>query len=199
MQGVADFAFREGDADWFIYYPDDVLSTPAFFDWARMWITTAPSWVGAIQLPYWNYQDLTTLPREGMFNGQYAWLDMVGFNPHWYGPCLYMNVNGATFAVRKKAYEQAGGLDLRTWCLDEYLAWAIWTRTEYGIISVPGAPLVHQGGATTVAQHALGKAHHRHSTIEGWLDAVGKPKDECGAIIRDIMNQRGKQWGVQPR
>lgn len=200
MQGVADFAFQEVEADWILYLPDDVLPTPGYFEWVARWMRTLPPEVGGLQTPYVNFCDLfPEKPNNAMYAPNRSWLREVKWNPHWYGPCMYLNMNGAGFAIRKDVYRKVGPLDLRTWCLDEWLSWKLMTETEYVVMCVPGPPTVHQGGASTIAQHALGLAHKRHSTIDGWMDAIGKPKDECAEILRGIMHERAAKYGFHVR
>jgi len=198
MQGIIQYAVEQTPCEWFIYVPDDVLPTPGALEWLVRWIEILPKSVGLIQMPYWNYEDLNLGgDRWSMFHRpDLDWLRSVPLNPHWWGPALYINVNGAGFALRRELWERIGGWDLRTWCLDEYIAYRMWTQTDYVCVSVPGPAWVHGGGLSTPAQHALGHAHLRAATLDGWIDATGKDKDICANEIRASMAKRSFEVGL---
>jgi len=199
MQGIIQYATERTSGDWFLYLPDDVMPTPQSITWALRWMQLLPEHVAAFQMPYWNYDQLRTLntweERDNLFQESPEWIAQVPLNPHWYGPALYLNVNGAGFAFRRKAWEAVGGFAQQTWCLDEDLSCKIWLRTDWTIVSVPGPPWIHQGGASTTDQHKFGHAHMRHATIEGWLDAWGESKDVLGERCRERMRLAGERTG----
>lgn len=210
MNGSAEYAFECADADWVIYYPDDVLPTPGAIDSVASWCSTFDlpehaSWrVGAFQIPYWNYEKwangLFDKPRDLCFGeSDLRWLMGVPYNPHWYGPCYYVNVNGAGFAARRRAWQDAGGFSKKTWCLDEHLSCKLWLSTEWTIVTVPGPPIVHAGGLSTNDQHREGHTHLRIATDAGWLDEWRESKDSLGEKCRMRMRVEQKRTGLVAR
>lgn len=210
MNGSAQAAFEQATADWVIYYPDDVLPTPGALDSAIRWCSVFDlpehaKWrIGAFQLPYWNYQtDDGLFPghhRDECFGGKdLRWLLGVPYNPHWYGPAYYVNVNGAGFVARRQAWKDAGGFSAKTWCLDEHLSCRLWLNTDWGIVTVPGAPIVHAGGLSTPDQHRDGHAHLRIATIAGWLDEWHESKESLGEKCRMRMRVEQKRTGLVAR
>src|SRR5262245_60130484 len=173
MNGCANFALSHCKSEWFIYLPDDVLPTPYCLTWMERWLKLVPDDVAAVQIPYWNYFELMRQDREtcrDLFEKSADWLANVPLNPNWIGPTYYLNVNGAGFAIRKWIWEKVGGFSDKTWCLDEDISCKIWLKTDYGIMTVPGPPLVHLGGASTAAQFEHGHGDFlRISSIHGWL------------------------------
>lgn len=218
MQGSAQFAAENTSSDWMIYFPDDVLPTRNSMILIENNISMMPEHVGAIQIPYWNYEQLSgvepvvtsadlskiraSIPmfsRDAMFTGSLDWLDLVPWNPHWYGPAFYLNVNGAGFCLRMETWRKTGGFPTRTWCLDEHISCKIWLETDYTIASVPGAPIVHMGGASTPAQHRFGHTQLREATLDGWMDEWGIGKDELGARGRARMAEAAARYGWEAR
>jgi hypothetical protein len=200
MQGIAQFALEQTKTEWFIYLPDDILPTPGSIEFVLQWLRIIPSWVGAVQIPYWNYESWSGRDRESMFEGGLDWLEHVPFNPHWWGPALYVNLNGSGFALRRSVWEQVGGFSPKTWCLDEDISCKIWLKTPDSVVAtLPGPPWIHQGGASTPDQFKFGHAHGRWSKIEGWLDEWGMEKDVTGGLCREVMQVRSVKYGWPAR
>lgn len=225
MQGTAQFAAEQAakdGVDWVIYFPDDVLPTPGTFAWLENWLAILPAHVGAVQIPYWNYdaligtegvpggddgalrRELDALGQHGkeraqLFADPVDWLPRVPWNPHWYGPAFYINVNGAGFAFRTDAWKAAGGFPTKTWCLDEHLGAKLWLETDYTVVTVPGPPILHMGGASTADQHAYGHAHLREATNDGWMDEWGVDKETLGRRIRERMQIAQARYGMVSR
>lgn len=196
MQGTVQFAMNELRGDWMIYLPDDVLPTPDSIANVVRWLRIVPDWIGAVQVPYWNYDELFVgKHRELMLEGSLEWLYSVPINPHWYGPCMYVNVNGAGFALRRSVWEQVGGFSQKTWCLDEDISARIWLNTNYyAIVTIPGMPWIHQCGGSTRDQHKFGHYDYRESTIDGWLDEWGIDKSTMNTRIKDVMKVRSERY-----
>lgn len=211
MQGSAQAMMEQSKSDWIIYWPDDLLPTPgcveSAMEWCRLFSTPRfeKAHVGAFNVPYWNYEDLFPGKEryEMLASDDFEWLHSVPWNPHWYGPCYYVNVNGAAFALRREAWKAAGGFPKKTWCLDEHISCKMWLETDWTIASVPGPPAIHGGGMSTPDQHNNGRAHHRHSTLDGWYDEWGPPpggsKEVLGERCREKMREAQKRGGLIAR
>jgi len=225
MQGTAQFAAEQAaidGAEWVIYFPDDVLPTPGVFSWLEKWLPAMPDHVGAVQIPYWNYDVMIGVEdilcdssgqlrreidalgqrdkkRAQLFSDPTDWLADVPWNPHWYGPAFYINVNGAGFAFRIDAWKAAGGFPTKTWCLDEHLGARLWLHTNYTVVTIPGPPIIHMGGASTADQFAFGHAHLREATNDGWFDEWGVDKETLGNQIRECMELAHRKYGMPRR
>lgn len=200
LQGTGQFALETSTAEWFIYWTDDAWPTPGSFTWLARWCAVLPAWVGALQIPYWNFCELPAdvpkpATRDMTLLRDVAWLADLPWNPHWWGPAFYLNLSGAGFVVRRAAWEALGGFNPLTWSLDEDLSCKCWYSDRWTIASVPGPPLIHQGGASTPEQHAHGHAENRSATIDGWLDAWHKPKDQTAAECRAQMRRWQERTG----
>jgi hypothetical protein len=191
MQGIIDYAFKAIHAEWIIYVPDDVR-----FPRGALWneyagiLTYGRDFVGGIQAPFWNADDLVTMgvmpSKDAMFNG---WQPLnVPRNPHWEGggiPRKYINLNGAGFSLNRELYEAMGGWPECTWRLDEWAGYQAW-RHGMVIITLPGPPRVHYfGGATDY----MPKDRPDFSSIEAWIEATGKIPSETGVDTVRIMNK----------
>lgn len=198
-RGAAEFAFRGLKADWFVYWPDDTLATPGAAKAlvGFLMVRANIGAVGAVQAPYWNASELVdagVLPhRDAMLDE--AWWSRVPLNPHWEA-CdrrLYVNLNGAIFAVHRDAYYASGGFPTRTWCLDEHLGAAIWLKSPFGVLARGGPPFLHYFGASTI--------NHPHPDAyapseQAWLDEWGKAKAEVGTWSRGAMRKFSQMTGI---
>ena len=198
MQGSIEYAVEKTPEDWFFYFPDDVLPTPGAIGNALGWVDRLDhTSVGAFELPYWNADDLPTEVRpwpevneyrwakEAMWFIESDWLRKIPENPHWNGPDNaprpYVNLNGAGFLLRRKAWEMVGGFSQETWCLDEDISAKIWLRTPYSIVTVPGPAWVHHFGAS------LEHPPHDYNTHEAWMSAGWPPKADVDREVRKMM------------
>lgn len=190
MQGILDYAMQHTTEDWVIYIPDDII-----FSQGGLWNEVAGvmaygrDFVGAIQMPYWNAQDLVDMcampHREAMFQG---WLPIgIPHNPFWnrfWLPRKYINVNGAGFAISRDAYREMDGIPQVTWRLDEWVGWKVWTGGRC-CVTLPGPPRIHYHGGST-PEMPTGLAYN---SIDAWVDATGGYKpEECGVILTSIMD-----------
>lgn len=193
LQGAGQYMMERSTADWVLYWTDDAAPTPGSIAALRDWCRLVPSHVGALQWPYWNVPDLVErfpglIPPNGMFDPGFASrLPLIPFNPHWFGPAFYLNVNGAGFALRRAAWESVGGFSPQTWCLDEDISVRLWLSGNWTVMTVPGPPIIHHGGLSTPDQHAHGHTNNRAATIDGWLDAWRRSKEDVGAECRRAM------------
>ena len=191
MQGIIQYALENTSEDWIIYFPDDVLFTKgALWNEYAGVLTYGRDFVGAIQAPYWNAQDLVhmgAIPyKEIMLNGWRP--DSIPQNPHWNGggvPRKYINVNGAGFSVNRACWEGMRGWPSVTWRLDEYLGYQSW-RQGLVVLTLPGQPRIHFFGGSTAYQPQYLTYH----TEESWKLATGglSPAD-CGSILVKIMDK----------
>lgn len=189
MQGVIDFALRTTDEDWIIYIPDDVMFTRGglWNEYAGI-LTYGRDFVGGIQAPFWNAQDLVQM---GVFQSKedtYKHHDYLPPNPHWNNPGVprkYINLNGAGFSLSRKLYEKMGGWPHCTWRLDEYAGYQAW-KNGMVCITLPGPPRIHYfGGATPL----MPQPHPDYSSVENWIRATGKTPSEAGCEVQMIMDK----------
>lgn len=206
MHGNAKFAFglafREHNPDWVIYLGDDLAVTPGSLSNLIYFIQANDlQTVALIQPPYWNadeiarttseYDNCPLWSRERDFYASMEWTDKVDRKAHWDGDGIarpYVNVNGVGFACHAETYRQVGGFAEGTWCLDESISYRMWMKSERGIVCLPGPPLVHYFGASSVASPV---PHDMH-THERWVDAIGFTKAECDFQMRCVMAARDK-------
>ncbi len=209
MHGAAmkafEIAFAQCDPEWVIYIGDDLAITKGSLSSLLHFVTKNDlQTVGLVQPSYWNAGDLAWATSErpdcvffnhhDNFYKSMAWTDKVPRNPHWDGTGTefdgyarpYVNVNGCGFAAHADTYRQVGGFAEGTWCLDESLSYRVWTGSDRGIVCLPGPPLVHYFGASTLA----GPPAHDLHTEERWIEAIGHSKSECDKIMRAKMGER---------
>lgn len=201
MHGAAQYAFeQENDAEWVVYLGDDVLVTPrALTNMLRFIRENSLQTVALIQFPYWNAHDLTPstekeypgppllASKEDMYTQGFEWLRQVPRNPHWDGDGtagVYVNVNGVGFACHRPTWESVGGFCMETWCLDESISVRVWTKSNRGIVRLPGPPLVHYFGA------ASDHPPHDLHTEEAWIRGMGLTKKEAGELSYKLMFER---------
>lgn len=192
-------AFNLYEPDWIIYLGDDLACTPGALSNLIHFITENPlETVSLVQPAYWNAHDLqedsesewAKLVKDPVFTFDYhkefyksdKWIDRVHTNPYWQYDkksglpegCArsYVNVNGVGFACKASTYRDVGGFADGTWCLDESLSVRTWLNSDQSIVSLPGPPLVHLFGASTVGHHAK----HDLMTEEAWVRAMGHSK-----------------------
>jgi hypothetical protein len=194
MHGIIDFAFRNTFEPWIIYIPDDVLFTRGglWNEYAGV-LTYGREWVGGIQAPYWNAQDLVNMGILAYKDKMYQdWLpDSVPRNPHWDHPGVprrYINLNGAGFSLSRALFNVMGGWPAQTWRLDEYAGYMAW-KEKFAVITLPGPPRIHYFGGTT-PQQPQGRNFH---TVDAWVSAVGKTPQECGIETTLAMEARFPQ------
>jgi hypothetical protein len=124
------------------------------------------------------------------------WLEQVPRNRHWEGNgCArpYVNVNGVGFAVHRPTWEVVGGFAEHTWCLDESLSVRVWTRSDRGIICLPGPPLVHFfAGAQT-----SNPPQHDLYTEEAWIRGMKMSKAEASLVSYRIMAERTQRMAEE--
>jgi hypothetical protein len=186
IHGIVQFAVMNSPEDWFIYVPDDVLFTKGHFqgvvDHIYKYNHTC---AGMFQTPYWNaheykpgwpssdYKYLWTIPIEKANK----FLETVPENPHWSHedkmPYLYINVNGAGFALRRKVWEEVGGFSPKTWCFDEDIAVRCLMYSRYHIFAIAGKPSIHLFAGSTLDGT---QPQHQFSTLESWIKAWGMDK-----------------------
>lgn len=215
MHGNAKFAFeiafRECNPDWVVYLGDDLAITPGSLSNLIHFVGQNDlETVGLVQPAYWNAGDIAfstserdefcvMFNRERDFYSGMAWTNKVHRNPHWEGiwrehteeplpgvAVPYVNVNGVGFAAHAKTYRQVGGFADGTWCLDESLSWRVWTGSNRGVVCLPGPPLVHYFGASTMSK----PVQHDMHTEERWIEAIGHNKTESDKIMRGKMVER---------
>lgn len=191
MQGLIDFSFQQTHEDWIIYIPDDVMFTRGglWNEYAGI-LVYGREFVGGIQAPFWNAQDLVQM---GVFTSKedtYKHHDYLPQNPHWNSPGVprkYINLNGAGFSMSRKLYETMGGWPHCTWRLDEYAGYKAWTNGMV-CITLPGPPRIHYfGGATPL----MPEPHPDYSSVENWVRATGKTPSEAGCEVQMIMDKIG--------
>jgi len=213
MHGAAkkafELAFDRFNPDWVIYLGDDLAVTPGALSNLIYFIQENPlETVSLIQPGYFNAHDLCksedgewqpylkeqgyALPfwvKEDFYKKGMEWTKAVPRNPHWEGEGIarsYVNVNGVGFAVRASTYREVGGFAEKTWCLDESISVRTWINSTQSIVCLPGPPLIHFFGGSTIAQP---KPHDRH-THEAWVEAMGMTKEEAGALSYKAMHER---------
>jgi hypothetical protein len=192
MQGSIEVAMRLSSEDWIIYVPDDVLFTKGslYNEYAGV-LVYGQGWVGGIQAPYWNADDLLRLgvmpQKDLMWEG---WIPQnIPQNPHWNAqglPRSYINLNGAGFSLNRRLWEDMHGFSTETWRLDEYAGFQAWQR-GYVCLTLPGPPRIHYFGATTPDQPDGLKFH----TEEAWELATGVSVVDGGNLSRERM----MEWG----
>jgi GT2 family glycosyltransferase len=209
-----EIAQRECNPDWIVYLGDDLAITPGSLSNMLHFLreNDLPT-VGAVQFPYWNADDIafstSSHPdlddvgvfwsRDRDFYATYDWTRRVKLNPHWQGvwrehteepmpgvAVPYVNVNGVGFAVHVPTYNECGGFAEGTWCLDESLSYNVWTRSNRGVVCLPGPPLVHYFGASTMAK----PVQHDMHTEQRWIEAIGHNKADSDKIMRAKMGER---------
>lgn len=199
MHRIGQFAVLNSPEDWFIYLPDDVLLTKGHLaNIVQSIYDYHFTSVGAFQTPYWNADELVEKYQiVGPKDKNELWR-VTGFsvlngypeNPYWSkcAPRIYVNLNGAGFILRRKAWELVGGFSPDTWCLDEDIACRIWYYTGYNIFTLPGPPLIHYFGATSADGT---QPDHKFWTGEAWEKAWGMDKKETHRLIRLAMEDAG--------
>lgn len=189
MQGVIDYAFQNTTEDWIIYVPDDVAFTRGSLwnEYAGV-LAYGRDFVGGIQAPFWNAQDLVDM---GIFQSKldtYKPHDRIPPNPHWNHPGVprkYINLNGAGFSMSRKLYEKMGGWPRCTWRLDEYAGYQAW-KNGMVCITLPGPPRIHYFGGAT---HLMPDVKPDYSSVENWVRATGKTPAEAGCEVQMIMDK----------
>lgn len=192
MHGIIDYAMRNTDEDWIIYVPDDVRFTRGglWQEYANVLAYGQYSFVGAIQAPYWNADDLVTMGcmpyKDAMYHGWQP--EGVPRNPFWDMrgvPRKYVNVNGAGFSLSRQQFNSMGGWPRCTWRLDEWIGWTTWTSGRVCITS-PGPPRVHyMGGSTGIAPDGTD-----YASVDAWKEATGgRSPIETGNVTFEIMDQ----------
>lgn len=190
MQGSIDFGFQmlHNEYDWIIYIPDDVLfSANGLWNELSGVYTYGRRWVGGIQAPYWNAEELERIigvSRSDMFSNN--WRPIVPYNKHWDNggrPRKYINLNGAGFSLNTDLYRVMGSWPKCTWRLDEYAGYMAWQK-GFACITLPGPPRIHYFGGTTQLVPD-GMVYHKE---ESWQQATGFTPFEAGARSRAVMN-----------
>lgn len=197
MHGIIDYAMQNTVEDWIIYVPDDIK-----FSRGGLWQEYAAArafgrdFVGAIQAPYWNAEDLVTMgvlkSKEIFWNG---WIpESIPRNPHWdyFGiPRAYINVNGAGFTLNRRLFEKMKGWPRSTWRLDEWVGYQAWIHGMV-CITVPGPPRIHYMGGATDRMPTNLPFH----SVEGWIAATGgkTPVDTGEETIRIMNRLPGEDW-----
>lgn len=206
MHGAArkafDIAMLDNDPDWIIYLGDDLAVTPGALSNLIYFLTENPlEMVGLVQPAYWNAHDLCETvegewkgpklfwTKERDFYASMDWTTKVPRNSYWEkdGKAYsYVNVNGVGFACRASMYREVGGFAEGTWCLDESISVRCWLRSPYSIVALPGPPLVHYFGASTMCGPPLHDLH----TEQRWVEAMGMSKEEAGRLSYEKMFER---------
>ena len=197
MQGIIDYALRVTNEDWTIYVPDDVIfqtgglqnEYSGILDYGR-------DFVGGIQAPYWNADELV---KNGVIESVSDLYNGLGTlrvprNSHWDGtgvPRKYINLNGAGFSISRRLYDVMGGWPTCTWRLDEWAGYQAW-RHGLVCITLPGPPRIHLGGR---GASKIGIQTDFH-TVDAWKRATGglAPEDTA-RITYSIMDKiKGDDW-----
>ena len=194
MQGIIQFALENTKEDWIIYVPDDVLFTKGGL-WNELAgiLTYGREFVGAIQAPYWNSEDLVRagvlLHKDAMYTSLPTTL---GRNIHWEGnglPRVYINVNGAGFSLNRRLFEKFERWPTYTWRLDEWVGFQAW-KNGFVCLTLPGPPRVHcLGGSTKEMPGDL-----KFAGEDKWKLATGMSPSESGIFTRRIMEQIPENW-----
>lgn len=192
MQGSIQSAMETSREDWIIYVPDDILFTKgALYNEYAGVLAYGEPFVGGIQAPYWNadeLHDLGVMPDKKCMLGE--WIPSgIPRNPHWDAdglPRSYVNLNGAGFSLNRDLWFKMGGWPRETWRLDEYAGLMAW-KYDFVCLTLPGPVRVHYfGGATGDMPDGLG--FHKE---ESWEKATGMSVQESGTFSRTLMNR----WG----
>lgn len=206
MHGAAkkafELAFDAFDPEWVIYLGDDLAVTKGALSNLIHFVTKNElKTVSLVQPAYWNAHDFCRTvesewegpklfwTKEKDFYAGMDWTDRVPRNPHWDGEGVarpYVNVNGVGFACKSETFRKVGGFSKISWCLDESIAFNTWTKSDQGIVCLPGPPLVHYFGASGVGHHVQHDAH----TEEKWIEEFGLTKHQSGEILYGIMAER---------
>lgn len=198
MQGVTEFAMKNTPADWIIWIPDDVLFTKGglYSEYASV-LAYGEDFVGAMQCPYWNSQDLVqmgVMPSRDVMDQGWIPLD-VPINPFWNQenmPRAYVNVNGAGFVINSKLWREMGGFPKETWRIDEYLGYMAW-KLGYCVVTFPGPPRVHRFGGAT----GLMPGNHSFHAADVFERAIGRTIAEATGDIYAQMHKL-KYGGLWP-
>lgn len=208
-KGAFEIAFTWHNPDWVIYLGDDLAVTPGALSNLIYFLQENPLETVSLVLPaYWNAHDLCKteegewtpylekmgyeLPfwtKDDFYKKDIGWTQTVPRNPHWEGEGIarpYVNVNGVGFACRSETYRKVGGFADESWCLDESISVRTWLNSDQSIGCLPGPPLVHFFGGSTIARP---KPHDRH-THEAWVEAMGMTKHEAGELSYKAMAER---------
>lgn len=190
MQGLTEFMMHQTHEDWIIWVPDDVK-----FSKGGLWneyagvLTFGRWWVGGIQAPYWNAQDLVDMGvmthKEQMLGGWNP--ESIPKNAFWdqFGlPRAYVNLNGAGFSLSRDLWKKMGGFPQITWRLDEYAGFQGWVN-GMPIITLPGPPRVHYLGGTT-SKIPDGKQYH---SAVAWETALGCSIAQATGKIYEQMHK----------
>lgn len=210
MHGAARKAFDFAlllNPEWIVYLGDDLAVTPGSLSVLTDFLThNELTTVGLVQPSYWNAHDLTeTLEsewdgpklfwrKEDFYRKGLDWVADVPENPHWrcddplfpHHAFPYVNVNGVGFACRAQHYRDIGGFAEGTWCLDESISVRTWLRSEKSIVALPGPPLVHYFGASSLVK----PPKHDMHTEARWEAAMGMTKEEAGKKSYERMFAR---------
>lgn len=168
---MAQCAVQTCSSEWVMILSDDVLPTPGCIsNLIGLLETYSLPDVGAIQIPYWNVDDLLVYHPELLRSRMHPWwdsglLDRIPENPWWTNQCFlydydgtqpialpspYATVHATGFLLRKSVWEQVGRFDDRLAVYDEDISFKIWMKTpDKVVIRVPGPPLVHIHGTST--------------------------------------------------
>lgn len=191
MQGIIQFALANTKEDWIIYVPDDVLFTRgALWNMYAAVLTYGREFVGGLQTPYWNADELADLGLMPHKDCMYAgWMPRdIPQNKHWNAagvPRIYVNLNGAGFAINRKLWKVMGGWPAQTWRLDEYAGYKAWMHGMV-CLTVPGPPAVHYFGGATPEMPA---EKPDFSSEAAWVEATGLTPQQSGEVCREKMRK----------
>jgi len=198
MQGIIDYALHTTKEDWIVYVPDDVwFPKRGLLAECENVLKYGRDFVGGIQAPYWNLSDLL---QQGVIASREALLcatelPEIPRNPHWDNggvPRIYINLNGAGFAISRRLYEAMGGWPTCTWRLDEWAGYQAW-RHGMVCLTVPGPPRVHLlGGSTGKLPPGMPDYHSE----EAWRRATGglSPSDTATETYAIMARLPGETW-----
>lgn len=201
MRGVSEFAMKRTSEDWIIWVPDDVIFTRGgLWNEVAGVLTFGKPFIGGIQMPYWNSQDLSAnglLPVDPKPNGDqwpFKSLMLKGWkpenvprNPYWdaYGlPRCYANFNGAGFAINRILWKRMGGYHPVTSRLDEYAGFKAW-QLGMPVITLPGPPRIHYFGGSAELIPVGGNPSDLHE----YEQAMGMSLEDACTLIH---TQRSK-------
>lgn len=196
MQGNATMAMNYCDTDVVCLLSDDILVTPGCIKAMReFWETYWHLPIGLAQFSYWgNWSDLVKLnliaDASEFWPRWPEYITKVPRNEFWDNggkPRIYINVNGSGFAIRRDIWKTVGGFSPETWCYDEDIAVRVWLNSPTIVVTVPGPPFVHFGGASQCGTEHPDTDYH---TLLAWVKAWGYDKFEIEPMLRAKMKER---------
>ena len=200
MHGIIQYAMEMTYEPWIIYVPDDVLFTKgALWNMYASVLAYGRWFVGGLQMPYWNADELFEsglMPhKECMYEG---WIpEGIPHNKHWDNGGLariYVNFNGAGFAINRRLWQKMGGWPTQTWRLDEYAGYKAWMHGMV-VLTIPGPPAIHYFGGAT---HDMPDEKPDFSGVPAWKEATGVTPEEAGLACREKMARIPSKHGGDP-